>query len=254
MKHKQRWLVDGVLVISNPDGSAGTEIELKCGRPDGTIRVSQSDGTRRLVANYKDGELQSINRWDSEGDKIPADWADEDTDPFEMVIAGAPWRTPTTRGRAPAAAQPRSGVVAPPPTADDPVDAVDAATRYRHETLPQVGDIEVRTSNGRAYIAGSGAPFTGRLLTAFDDGTSNLRGYQNGLPHGEWANYSPTGQLRSEEMYANGEKTGAYTIYHDNGQPQFRTELENSRTVGVTTTWSRDGLVTGSWDAPTATP
>lgn len=97
--------------------------------------------------------------------------------------------------------------------------------------------------NGIMYMEGK--PFTGIIYSLYSGtkDTAWLSGYRKGKEHGAWKKKFPGGHLRETRMFDNGEKTGEYAAWWDNGHPMLQYFFREDEYEGCCREWNRDGTL-----------
>ncbi len=118
----------------------------------------------------------------------------------------------------------------------------------------------------RAYQKGGEAPYTGRALDLYDNGTVSLEGeFREGLAHGEevWffengnrnslvtfedgQRHGPhqvwyeSGELQIDVHYTHGRRNGVHTVFYESGQKRSEAAFKEDQLDGTYTTWFEDG-------------
>jgi hypothetical protein len=65
--------------------------------------------------------------------------------------------------------------------------------------------------------------------------------FAEGLRHGRWKSWSPTGHLRRESNYVAGKRDGAWVEYFENGKKQSAGTFADNRKVGTWSEWNEQG-------------
>ena len=114
-------------------------------------------------------------------------------------------------------------------------------------TTPSPAGIDVDMDNlqergGLYYAPSEDKPFTGRAISAYDNGQKECEGeYKDGKEHGTWTFWYENGQKSAEGEYKNGKEHGPGTLWHENGQKWAETEYKDGEEVGTWTYWNEDG-------------
>ncbi len=88
-------------------------------------------------------------------------------------------------------------------------------------------------------------PFTGTVFSLFDNGkdTAEVASYKNGREDGEWKKFYSATQIKEKRTFSNGQKTGEYLAWWENGLPQLHYLFKEDEYDGVCKEWNKDGLL-----------
>jgi antitoxin component YwqK of YwqJK toxin-antitoxin module len=79
------------------------------------------------------------------------------------------------------------------------------------------------------FVTYQGQPFTGEGVENYSDGTlAVLNTYVEGIQHGVQQEWFRTGDLKSDAVFKNGQPSGTYKRWHDNGQLAVEIEFSES--------------------------
>jgi len=89
-------------------------------------------------------------------------------------------------------------------------------------------------------------PFTGTLFTLFPGtvDTAELATYKDGKEHGEWKKYYPSKKIKGKRYFENGQKTGEYLAWWENGNKQLDYVFVDGEYEGACKEWNEKGLLT----------
>jgi antitoxin component YwqK of YwqJK toxin-antitoxin module len=92
------------------------------------------------------------------------------------------------------------------------------------------------------YVGDESKPYSGRATEYYPSGQLRFeRVYENGEEKGLQREWYENGQLSSEGVYENGEMNGLQRAWYENGQLMFETVYENSEAKGPHREWYENG-------------
>jgi len=104
---------------------------------------------------------------------------------------------------------------------------------------------------GRKKLTGSygDGKRTGSWTSSIKNGTRGEMEYEDGIPHGRFEVWSPSGQKTIQGAYRNGKEHGLWTNWHENGRMGKKSEFDNGRPTGEWKQWDEEGnlLSTGKF-------
>jgi antitoxin component YwqK of YwqJK toxin-antitoxin module len=88
-------------------------------------------------------------------------------------------------------------------------------------------------------------PFSGTLFTLFPgtSDTAEICRYLEGKEHGEWKKNYPSNKIREKRYYNQGQKTGEYIVWWENGRKQLQYFFEADEYEGACKEWSETGFL-----------
>ncbi len=89
-------------------------------------------------------------------------------------------------------------------------------------------------------------PFSGTLFTLFGGttDTAETSTYLTGKENGEWKKFYPSKKIREIRYFTNGQKTGEYKAWWENGQKQLDYFFVTDEYEGTCREWNDEGLLT----------
>lgn len=116
----------------------------------------------------------------------------------------------------------------------------------KHPSLPV--KLNIATANftiveGIAHV--NGLPFSGTIYLLYPNttDTAEVRNYLLGNENGEWRKYYAGGKLREKRSFVNGQKTGPYLVWWQNGTKQQAYLFKKDAYEGVCREWSESGIM-----------
>jgi antitoxin component YwqK of YwqJK toxin-antitoxin module len=100
---------------------------------------------------------------------------------------------------------------------------------------------KIKIENGLLII--NQKPFSGRLFALFEASTdtAELSSYQNGKEHGEWKKVYTSGKIKERRFFEQGQKTGEYTAWWENGNRQLHYFFVADEYEGTCKEWNVEG-------------
>jgi antitoxin component YwqK of YwqJK toxin-antitoxin module len=88
-------------------------------------------------------------------------------------------------------------------------------------------------------------PFNGTLFMLFPEtnDTAAIENYLHGKEHGEWKKLYPSNKIKEKRFFANGQKTGVYTTWWENGNKQLQYLFVADEYEGACKEWSETGFL-----------
>ena len=104
---------------------------------------------------------------------------------------------------------------------------------------------EIQERDGLIYEVNTKKPFTGKLVTYWDNGQkkheSNIK---KGILHGYTITWWENGQMWEKQNWKNGKSMGVWTWWHENGKKMLEGKVSNNtERDGVWTWWDTDGNI-----------
>jgi antitoxin component YwqK of YwqJK toxin-antitoxin module len=88
-------------------------------------------------------------------------------------------------------------------------------------------------------------PFNGTLFTLFSNSkdTATIENYLHGKEHGEWKKYYISHKIKEKRFFANGQKTGEYIAWWENGQKELQYFFKADEYEGTCKEWNETGFL-----------
>ena len=98
-------------------------------------------------------------------------------------------------------------------------------------------------NNGLLII--NSKPFSGTLYSLFPGttDTAELACYYLGKESGEWKKFYPSKKIKEKRFFENGQKTGEYLAWWENGNRQLQYYFNADEYEGTCTEWNEAGMV-----------
>jgi len=103
-------------------------------------------------------------------------------------------------------------------------------------------EVVTKTSGGVMYV--NDVPFTGTLLTIYENGvdTLEIQEFAHGKEHGVFKQLYPDGQLQSLRYFKQGEKEGTFDAWWENGAKRLEYHFKNGEYEGSGKEWAVNGM------------
>ena len=100
----------------------------------------------------------------------------------------------------------------------------------------------IEKREGIRYLKDSDTPYTGRVISLYDEGQKKFEGtYKNGKHHGLWVHWHDNGQKKWEGNYDDGKKYGIVTEWYKNGQKEEERTYRSGKREGLRVRWHENG-------------
>ncbi|HKJ91484.1 MAG TPA: hypothetical protein VJ960_10155, partial [Oceanipulchritudo sp.] len=110
------------------------------------------------------------------------------------------------------------------------------------EPLPEVERAALERIGDRLHLRDSGVPFTGMLVSFYEDGMLKARTeVRDGLLHGLSQGWYPDGKLEVREPFRRGVSHGTRVRWHPNGEMASRARIVEGELHGLFERWYEDG-------------
>jgi antitoxin component YwqK of YwqJK toxin-antitoxin module len=100
------------------------------------------------------------------------------------------------------------------------------------------------TMSNRLLVINDSA-FNGTLFTLFPNSkdTAAIEYYLDGKEHGEWRKYYSSNKIKERRFFTNGQKTGEYIAWWENGNKQLQYLFVADEYEGTCKEWSETGFL-----------
>ncbi len=98
-------------------------------------------------------------------------------------------------------------------------------------------------TNVNGLLMDKNEPFSGTLFALFPEtkDTAYLASYLDGKEHGEWKKFYTNHQLKEKRYFENGQKTGEFIAWWENGQKQLAYTFADDEYQGTCKEWNTEG-------------
>jgi antitoxin component YwqK of YwqJK toxin-antitoxin module len=124
-----------------------------------------------------------------------------------------------------------------------PVEAKVEPVHYYNKKVNKNVVIDFKIVNG--LLLQRDSVYSGILFSFFPGttDTAEVSSYYNGKEDGEWRKYYPSKKLREKRYFRNGNKTGEYLAWWENGKKQLQYFFVEDEYEGVCKEWSQTGFL-----------
>jgi antitoxin component YwqK of YwqJK toxin-antitoxin module len=104
---------------------------------------------------------------------------------------------------------------------------------------------EQQITMGNGLLLLNSQPYNGTLFTLFPNSkdTAAIENYLSGREHGEWRKYYASKKIKERRFFTNGQKTGDYIAWWENGNKQLHYLFAADEYEGICKEWSETGFL-----------